>query len=1281
VAYIGHLNGGVYAFTVHREVLLHSGIVTHIGTPSMRMHAFLDSTHARLAGSGFIIVFIVGIVLAAAQGYLRLRAINHEEEDKVTVAGDAPNTGQSSSGDAQPAAAADARALQAHEDAAVTTREKAVASQRGLQQLVVVIPALMHVSQNMTLYFDGMDWPREFQLTLGWVYFPFSVDFFNFFSGIPIWVAFVVQFGIAVGALLFLLNLRAGDSTRFDDNVVHNCEENGLDINRVKMTETDAAEPKMPEEEAAELLHFNTSDQAVDKQTSLNDSASEHDSSIAEALASDATRRRARRQLLAGLPNPELGMEASKQSVLEFKINGQTVVGLISRVALQNTITACLREPERPAPSEPLKECDTDAFLAVVLRPGRADVTLPGFNGLRENKRAMNQLAFLPMTLEAKLELTGFVDIGTVPTRSRPLLEIVCDCESLRWINPTERRHLNGDQLATIFDSVNLNYSLAAVLPSAAREIVDRCMEMRRSSLVDRLRVSTSSDPIVAGELDRLRQLAERFPMITYYRVTDRLRCAANKTIVEGVTVKRVLDLVRRPADAYAVFYGLEQMAANAQRNQHVVTMLSAARAAGVPIPNMTGARAAGATTEEWEYLEAIRVLAGCFQAYDDDTRALIVQLFFIMNPSIAEGDYTTKYTEQRHDLERIAVRAREIFIRRLAEVQTRVDFKYRVLQTAQVGYGYVRPAPNDVNLTPVFYSVDPTNPETYATPTQLSLEVVEELPRCPVHGLRLIAAVPEVHDLVRQRLMHVDDNVYPCAHRNNLVFQLFCSKHKVNKAGDVVVKGCNELDYTVCPDDSCNFSICNNCSHATLGDSLAAFIARRQYLIHRQGLATTLGLLFIAAATAMYQPAVKGALIATFCHSTLLCDFPDCYNPATPTFLALAIGSAIVLLVFGLGLFWMFLSVVWSRKKAILRSSALRNHLTKNPLLPCYGSEPHEPSQDISVGDMFLVSADAVGYASLLREDTSLFRGLYEQYEFRWMCLHPFTFVFKIAIVCVVLYAGEPNTLRVILLSGLVEIVQLVFYLATQPFTDPWLDTLAKGGSLHQVIQLGLMCLYRADTYEDPNKNGAAYAMIVFATVYLILVLVVLAIVVVIPAVRQFLASRQRQEEERERVREMRQKRQEAAQAQKNMDRSEVDAMDTLLPAEDSQALQKMRLKKLKAASETVLRHHFLESDEFSFSLSQPDAYVLAAKGGRLIGDVVASQYDGMTRTESLVRRKKQNPLLDADDSTDAQGAARIAATYASQPDVTVVESFSGAPPACMESPYEREPCGSHTP
>jgi hypothetical protein len=1225
IAYVGHLNGGVYAFTVHDEVLTHATIVTQLATASMRVHASIDVSNSRLAGAAFILVFVAGMMLTFAQTYFEFRA---SREGKINVAGAAPATGNTNEANMAGSTAPKDDAERAHdgpgEVGSNATAGSAVTSQRGLQQLTVVVPAVMQVCQNMTLYFDGMDWPQEFQLTFEWVYFPFSVDIFSFFPSIPMWVALAAQFGLAVLALIFLLQVRAGDSARFDDNVVQNCEENGLEIDRVK-TQDELADgvPGLSNEDAAVMLYFNTSDQVDKKEQPAawnSEDPSEQDSNLAESLANEAIRRRARRQLLAGLPNPQLDMEASKQSVLEFRINGQKVAGLISRVAIQNTITACLREPERPAPTEPSKENDSDTFLAVVLRPEDAVTTLFGFKGLRERTRALFQLASLPLSLVSKLELCGFADIGTVPTRARPLLEIVRDCESLHSISPTERRHLHGEQLAAVVDALNLNYALAAVLPSAAREIVDRCMEMRRSSLVDRLRATHSPDPNVRRKRDRLRQLAERFPMITYYRVNDRLRRSSTKVIAGNVTVQHVLDLVRRPADAFTVLYGLEQAISHTKTNSSVMTLLSAARAAGAPIPNMVGAKAAGATAMEWKYLETIRVLAGCFQAYDENTRALIVQLFFILNPLIAEGSYRTKFTEQRHDLERIAMRARDMFVRRLTEVQTRVDFNYRVLQSAQIVYGFVRPAPTtsrDTRLVPVFYSVDPTNRETYAMPTQLTLEIQEELPRCPVHGLRLIAAVSEVHDLVRQRLLTVADNVYPCAHRNNLVFQLYCSDHEVNKAGEVVVEGCNELDYKVCPDDSCNFSICNSCARNTIGGRVAGFIARRRYLIRRYGLATTLGLLFIVAAQAMYQPAVKGALITLFCHATLLCDFPDCYSPATPTFLALAIGSAVVLLVFGLGLFWMFLSVVWDRKEAILRSSALRNRLKKHSLLPCFDPRPHEPRQNVGVGDMFLVSADAVGYSALLREDTSLFRGLYEQYEFRWMCLHPFTFVFKIAIVCVVLYAGEPNTLRVILLSGLVELVQLVFYIGTEPFTDPWLDIMAKGGSLHQIIQLGLICLYRADTYEDPNKKGLAHAMIFFASAYLLLVLVVLAIVVVIPAMRKFLATRRKREEERERVREMRRKRQEAAQAQQQ---AKQLGDDTLIPAakkqamQYEQAMQYARIKKLKSASESVLRQHFFESDEFSFSLSQPDAYVLAAKGGRLIGDLVASPHDDLT-------------------------------------------------------------------
>merc|ERR1719333_1203734 len=108
-------------------------------------------------------------------------------------------------------------------------------------------------------------------------------------------------------------------------------------------------------------------------------------------------------------------------------------------------------------------------------------------------------------------------------------------------------------------------------------------------------------------------------------------------------------------------------------------------------------------------------------------------------------------------------------------------------------------------------------------------------------------------------------------------------------------------------------------------------------------------------------------------------------------------------------------------------------------------------------------------------------------------MFVHPVTFVFKVAILVVVLYSGEPDSLRLIIYSSIVEIVQLLYFVITAPFIDSWLDFLAKSGSLHQVAQLGLMCMYRADTYEDPNAASTTWWMVGLSVVYLILVIVVI--------------------------------------------------------------------------------------------------------------------------------------------------------------------------------------------
>jgi len=115
-------------------------------------------------------------------------------------------------------------------------------------------------------------------------------------------------------------------------------------------------------------------------------------------------------------------------------------------------------------------------------------------------------------------------------------------------------------------------------------------------------------------------------------------------------------------------------------------------------------------------------------------------------------------------------------------------------------------------------------------------------------------------------------------------------------------------------------------------------------------------------------------------------------------------------------------------------------------------------------------------------------------------MLIHPWIFVFKATLLMVVLYSGEPNTLPLMAWSALVELMQLFLFTFANPFLDPWLDMLQKAGSVHQIIQLGLMGFYRADIFENPKKVVAGYFMIAVSVVYIAIVILVIAVVVVIP-------------------------------------------------------------------------------------------------------------------------------------------------------------------------------------
>jgi hypothetical protein len=211
------------------------------------------------------------------------------------------------------------------------------------------------------------------------------------------------------------------------------------------------------------------------------------------------------------------------------------------------------------------------------------------------------------------------------------------------------------------------------------------------------------------------------------------------------------------------------------------------------------------------------------------------------------------------------------------------------------------------------------------------------------------------------------------------------------------------------------------------------------------------------------------------------------------------------LLAILGVALVMFFASAVYDRKKTILQKGLMKEYIETLPFSFC-----REDTKFESVINVLTARCtDERAWAAVLRYDTSVFKGLYEGYEFKFMLLQPMVFMGKLITIAIVLFVGEPDSLLQIVAVAILEIVQGVWTLLTAAYIEPWIDLLAKATSVHQVTQLGLMCLYRADTFEDPRKIGTAYGMISVAVLYLVVLGIVIKNVIPFTALVSILKSK----------------------------------------------------------------------------------------------------------------------------------------------------------------------------
>ena len=386
----------------------------------------------------------------------------------------------------------------------------------------------------------------------------------------------------------------------------------------------------------------------------------------------------------------------------------------------------------------------------------------------------------------------------------------------------------------------------------------------------------------------------------------------------------------------------------------------------------------------------------------------------------------------------------------------------------------------------------------------QCRLHLDVDTHHCPLHG-GLIPFVDSVHGDVP--LTAQGRPPYECA------FQTLQSFRRSRRSA------CDERLY-VCPVDSCGYTVCYACyGEVNAFHNILVIIRKKFYMLKRAGLEQLIGLAAIVIAEAIYLPAVRTAMMLISCDRFYICEFPRCYDKISSIFGIAVVGSALVLVVLGLGLLAFEWAMIIQRKLSVVNSGLWNEHLISPMCLfraKLGGSNTEEgvSYQPTNILSKVFCGMNSDAWREILRRDRSTLKGLYEQYEFHHIWIHPMLLLFKLSLVVAVVLS-IPDSVEQLGAMGAVEVTQLILISATNPMSDPWINLFTRASCIHQVLQLAYMSFHRVIVYEHASSIGMSPAMIATTVLFFITAVVVVVFAVVVPY-RQEQIERARRQEER---------------------------------------------------------------------------------------------------------------------------------------------------------------------
>jgi hypothetical protein len=399
-------------------------------------------------------------------------------------------------------------------------------------------------------------------------------------------------------------------------------------------------------------------------------------------------------------------------------------------------------------------------------------------------------------------------------------------------------------------------------------------------------------------------------------------------------------------------------------------------------------------------------------------------------------------------------------------------------------------------DMTYKAYFVTNTRVATFvaSTPTKMktvrgayALESTVEWPAiCPKHHMRLIKASRSIHPAV---LLDNGHAPYVCCMQRESKWYAFL--HKERHACSNIF----DAEFYLCPEDDCNFCVCDHCAELSAVERARADAAGKLYESKRTGGVGVVGMIALTLLLLIFLPLLRHVLMILVCHPEYQCEFPGCYNDLTGLF-AIAVIYSIVTVGF---LFFFFLCCLIAnlglRKIQACDSGALDGSFKRG--CPAVVDPEYKPEGIVA---KLFADCDNAAWQDVLRFDATMLSSLYAGYSFRFMTLMgPLDLIFKLLLVLPIILA-DPNSLEQIFGASIVEVSLLVFLLMTNAFVNQWVNLLAHLGSLHQILLLGFMALHRVAVNEDPDSVGYTDAMIAVSASFLGCVALLFLKVILIP-------------------------------------------------------------------------------------------------------------------------------------------------------------------------------------